>query len=479
MSNPKLFISYSWSNPDHEQKVMKIAEELTESGIHVILDKWDLKEGHDAVAFMEKMVTDPELQKVVIVSDKLYAERADGRSGGVGTETQIISREVYENQQQNKFVAVITERDDNGNPYLPVYYKSRIYIDLSDESRYADNFEKLLRWVYDKPLFMRPELGAKPAFLNDSSTISMATTTTARRALSALREHKPFASGALDEYFTLFCKNLELFRVVTKGDDFDDSIVASIDQFIPYRNEIISMFTTIVQYTPTEEYLTKIHRFFENLIPYMYRPEHVMQYRTVDFDNFKFIINELFLYFIGLLIKHERFTELDLFLKTRFYTGKNTETPSEGSSTDYEVFRQYLESLEHRNHRLKKNRLSLHADLLHERSTGSGIDFRYVMQADFVLYIRTLLDEKADHVSWYPTTLLYATQSQHAFEIFARASSKLYFEKMKSVLGIDSPTRLHTLVEAYRQGKINVPRWQHQSLYVEGLLGYKHLNTKA
>jgi len=53
MEIPKLFISYSWSNPTHEQWVIDLANELTESGVHVILDKWDLKEGHDSVAFMD------------------------------------------------------------------------------------------------------------------------------------------------------------------------------------------------------------------------------------------------------------------------------------------------------------------------------------------------------------------------------------------------------------------------------------------
>lgn len=96
MEKPKLFISYSWSNPTHEQWVIDLASELTESGVHVILDKWDLKEGHDAVAFMEKMVTDSDISKVAIICDEVYAAKADGRAGGVGTETQIISREVYE-----------------------------------------------------------------------------------------------------------------------------------------------------------------------------------------------------------------------------------------------------------------------------------------------------------------------------------------------------------------------------------------------
>lgn len=43
MESPKVFISYSWTTPEHEQRVLDIATELVESGIDAILDKWDLK----------------------------------------------------------------------------------------------------------------------------------------------------------------------------------------------------------------------------------------------------------------------------------------------------------------------------------------------------------------------------------------------------------------------------------------------------
>ena len=52
MKVPKLLISNSWSNPMYEEWILNFATELRESGVDVILDKWDLKEGHDAVAFM-------------------------------------------------------------------------------------------------------------------------------------------------------------------------------------------------------------------------------------------------------------------------------------------------------------------------------------------------------------------------------------------------------------------------------------------
>ena len=59
---------------------------------------------------MEAMVTNRDIQKVAIIIDHIYAEKADKRSGGVGTETQIISKEVYDKAQQDKFVAVVTEK---------------------------------------------------------------------------------------------------------------------------------------------------------------------------------------------------------------------------------------------------------------------------------------------------------------------------------------------------------------------------------
>ncbi|WP_159688489.1 SEFIR domain-containing protein, partial [Cognatazoarcus halotolerans] len=108
MTAPKLFMSYSWSSPTHEQWVIDLATELRESGIDVILDKWDLKEGHDAISFMEQMVTNSEIKKVAIVSDQTYAAKADGRAGGVGTETQIISKEVYQGSRSYPHVVDLT-----------------------------------------------------------------------------------------------------------------------------------------------------------------------------------------------------------------------------------------------------------------------------------------------------------------------------------------------------------------------------------
>ena len=121
---PKIFISYSWSS---DEMVLALAERLVSHGIDVVLDKWDLKEGQDKYVFMERCVNDPEITKVLIICDKAYAQKANDRTGGVGDETVIISSELYGNTGQEKFIPIIAEKDEEGNPYVPTYIKTRIY----------------------------------------------------------------------------------------------------------------------------------------------------------------------------------------------------------------------------------------------------------------------------------------------------------------------------------------------------------------
>src|SRR3989338_8492774 len=107
---PKVFMSYSWTSTEHESWVLELGERLLADGVLVILDKWDLKEGQDKYAFMERMVTDKKINKVLVICDEKYRDKADSRDGGVGTETQIISKKVYDNVEQEKFIPIVKDR---------------------------------------------------------------------------------------------------------------------------------------------------------------------------------------------------------------------------------------------------------------------------------------------------------------------------------------------------------------------------------
>ena len=475
--NPKLFISYSWSSPDHEQWVHDLATQLVDAGIDVIFDKWDLKEGHDAYVFMEKMVTDPAIQKVVIICDRQYVKKADGRSGGVGTETQIISPEIYEKEKQDKFVVIVAERDENGNEYLPTYYKSRIYIDLSDSDLYATNFEQLLRWIYDKPHYVKPKIGKMPSFLSETNPIHLGTSASYKRALDAIRNNKNYTKGAIDEYFQTFAENLEEFRISSIDDEFDDEVIKNIDKFLPYRNEAIEIFLAIAQYRDIPETRQQVHRFFENLIPYMDRPEGVSTWKETDFDNFNFIIHELFLYAISSFLKYECFNAVAHLIRQHYYVERNADYGRD-VMVPITIFYNSIISLDNRNKRLNLRRLSLRADILEQRSKTSGIAFKQIMQSDFILYIKACFDvirNNETYQGWWPETLVYTERHNSTFEIFARAQSNEYFDKIKRIFDIEDKKDFIPLFDAFRGDKLSVPRWQFTSLNPELLIGFESL----
>lgn len=168
---PKVFISYSWSTQQHQSLIQQWAERLVADGVDILLDIYDLKEGYDKYIFMEKMVSDPSVTHILVMCDKVYAEKADARKAGVGTESQIMSRELYEKTEQTKFIPIVCEVSESGEPYLPVFLKSRIWIDFSSEKSVGDNWERLIRHLFEKPLHEKPARGLPPLYIANSAAV--------------------------------------------------------------------------------------------------------------------------------------------------------------------------------------------------------------------------------------------------------------------------------------------------------------------
>lgn len=468
---PKLFISYSWSSPEHEDWVLELATALRDNGVDVILDKWDLREGHDPHTFMESMVTNPEIEKVAMICDRAYAEKADGRTGGVGTEAQIISKKVYESVDQTKFVAVIAEVDDNGRRFVPTFYGGRIYIDLSDEESYATNFEQLLRWIFDKPLYLKPEIGHAPTFVEEGGALQLGTTGKIVLALDAVRKQRPSAGGLVQQALKTFSANLERFRIAASADiALDEQVVQSIRDFLPYRDQLTGLFLALAQYEDTDRVGSDLHRFFETLIPYIEPPEEYSPARNLT-DNFSFVVHEAFLYLIASLLRHERFGLALKMLRTPYYRRR---AAGGGNAVRFVHFRKHLETFDDRKRRLNLSRASLHADMLLERSKGSGFHFDELMQADLVLYLRDCLDvlREGGRQQWWPETLLYSSRVRGPFEIFARSESRSYFANVASLLDILDKNQLEAVLAAEN---LMTPHWDFCEPDIAGFVGIQSL----
>ena len=102
------------------------------------------------------------------------------------------------------------------------------------------------------------------------------------------------------------------------------------------------------------------------------------------------------------------------------------------------------------------------------------------MQADFTLYVRDCFDCVANETyqKWMPVTLLYIHRHSGPFEIFARAQSNSYFDKMKCMFDIEGWSNFNSLFEAFKDKKLSVPSWDFTSIEPALLIGFKNLATR-
>ena len=135
---PTVFISYSWTPIENQKRVFELVDDLTSDGISVKYDKNALSPGQDKNYFMEQALTNHEIDKVLVVCNHDYATKANRREGGVGHETEIIISQISSQPLQTKYIPVVMESDEKGKPFLPNYFASRIYIDLTKETGYGE-----------------------------------------------------------------------------------------------------------------------------------------------------------------------------------------------------------------------------------------------------------------------------------------------------------------------------------------------------
>jgi hypothetical protein len=476
IKTPKAFTSYSWTSAEHSEWVRRLVDRLRNDGVEMNLDVYQLKEGQDKYAFMERMVTDPEVSKVLVICDKRYAEKADAREGGVGTESTIISQEVYEKVDQNKFIPVVTEFDEDGKPYVPTFMKGRIYIDLSSEEKLAENYEQLLRAIFGKPIHAEPPVGKPPSFLTEEGHVSTRTSSKLQMLKEAVRKDKPTAKGLTVDYLRSFVEAAADFRF--KSEDYEgafgEKVKASIHQFLPYRDEFIDFILYVSLYVDDPEIYKKIFQLFEDMLPYQDPPPSTGGFDHVG-DNFRFILREMFLYLIAALIRNDKFQIADTFMSQRYFNaprrGDDKYDESHVAFTVFNTDSRFIETDKFGQTTGETGKL------LHERASHSELNFERLMEADFVLFIRSILDSKSMYDwFWFPKTLIRA-QYHAVFPLFAKAESRGGFDNLKVLLGVKSKQELEEKFNAAIEGEIfKAVRYRPDS--IKRLMNFEKLDSQ-
>lgn len=304
MEQPKAFISYSWTDQQHQLFIIDIAKRLTGDGVQVIMDVFDLREGDDKYAFMERMVTDPDVTHVLAFSDRAYARKADARQAGVGTESQILSREVYAKVKQSKIIPVVCQFEDDGTPTLPIFFSSRIWIDFSSDEAVNRNWEQLVRVLYSKPLHQKPELGKPPAFLRDDSAVPASPAAGKFGALSqAILEGKPSVPLYRQDFLDACVQYADKLRVRSRPevDDLAKKILEDCARLVPIRDHITDWVLLESMAAPSPAFAETLHNVLERLCELKARPADVSQWNDSWSDAHAIFVLETFLYVVAAL----------------------------------------------------------------------------------------------------------------------------------------------------------------------------------
>lgn len=424
-------------------------------GIDVVLDIWDLREGDDKYAFMEKMVTDESVTHVLVFSDSEYTEKANARKAGVGTESQIISSEVYSKVQQSKFLPIACEFDESGEPFLPAFLKSRIWINFSSHEAANDNWEQLVRVLYGKPAYEKPTLGKAPTYVTTNVTtpanpagLKFATLRQAiiqdRRGLKTYRQ----------DFLDACCIYADTLRIRSRPDvtNIGQRVLEDCGKLKLVRDQIVDWVLLESGNNPSDEFGEALISLLERLLELKSRPPEIDSWSETWFEAHGVFVYETFLYIVAALLKTESYSTLQLIL-TSHYLLPETKTSGTNQFDTFDAFYGYSETLQI----LAQEGRKLYApaaELIKRQSDRTDLPFSDVMQAELLILMMAFITENC---RWYPQTLHYLSRSG-AFPFFTKAARHRDFQKLAKITGISNGDSLRTAVKAGHK-RLGVDRW--------------------
>ena len=444
IEHPVVFLSYARTNEEHLKNILNFVSTLRKDGIDAKIDESELKVGNDLYYFMENHIKN-ESDKVLLILNKEFVEKANDRKSGVGTETQLISKEVYDDVNQERIIPIVWECDENGEPYLPNFLETRFYIDLSSEEKFGENYEKLLRTLYNKPKNPKEELGEMPKWLNDTNKYYPKTNEVVKR-LNYSVEHRPDKiNPIMEEFYVEYYKYIKTFPIEISSNDTETivkEIYKNLEEYQQLKNDF-EEFTDIltkkgkyhdVDYNILVDFLTNVHSLTFN-------SRNKENINTYDIYKFEFILRELFLYLIAYGLKNKNYKMISYLLHSPYYL---TDEYNQERGTQHYVeldMRGQRDIEDYMDYYYKKIDGKLYVSPLGELLISrlpKNLNSEYLIDADLLCcYVSFLNIEEYKNEFWFPYTYIY--KGRHpSFEIFRRLTSTRYFENVKEIFNVET-----------------------------------------
>lgn len=436
IKKPKVFLSYARTNLEYADSIVDFASTLREHGIDASIDEWDLKPGNDIYHFMESKIKS-EADFVLLMINDEFTEKANNREAGVGAETQIISKELYENVEQGRIIPIIWRRDDEGELKLPTIVETRYYIDLSSDDKFGENYELLLRTLFNKPKNPKTEIGEMPEWLNDTNNRFTKTKTIIKRFDNQVEQHPEKFNYLIEDFFNEYFKYLKTFKIEFTNQGTDTAskeIYENIEEYGALKNDLAVFLEKMFKVARYEEIDSEIIIEFLSKIRSLLSGSN--QYSLANFD---FMLREIFLYFIAYALKYKNYEFIaDLFYSPYYfedyaYTSKVTK-----HFVDLDV-RGRIRTDDILGISFKAdngNSLITPLGELLVRRVPPKLKEELLVDADLLCCYVSYMNKDKFGKDWFPFTYIY--KKSDSIDYFTRLTSKKYFEKIKEVFDVDS-----------------------------------------
>jgi hypothetical protein len=159
----RVFISYSHDSPEHQERVLALAERLRKDGIEAWIDQYVQDPNEGWIRWMRSQVK--QADRVLLVLTKPYQRRFEGdeeEGTGLGAtfEGVIVTQTLYESGGRNaKFRPVVFRQEDE--QFIPLELRQFNRYRLDTEQ----NYKELLRWLHEAPRIVAPTVGQRPDLL--------------------------------------------------------------------------------------------------------------------------------------------------------------------------------------------------------------------------------------------------------------------------------------------------------------------------
>lgn len=451
---PKVFISYAWTNDSYKEKVRDFAKNLMDDSIDVVIDIFDLKPGQDMNSFMEKSVNDASVTNVLILLNKEYAEKADGRMGGVGTETQILSNEVYKSVEQEKILPIIFEKGSKGEVYKPAYLESRIHFDLASPEQFEREYVTLVKRLCGNEVSPKPNLGPRPKWVDENETVNYAIRgkiKSIKRSLSP-EERDQEVRGALHD----IQKAITECFVELEEDFRDETIISSYISSLTVRNDYLDLICALnVGHKDIEILADFFEVVYSNSLNQGIKGEFQLT-----------LLHEVFLYTIAILYRNRRLDAIGyIFGKTYFIT-----VLGRRQNDDYRLFCNYNTKLDNAiSNRDGKKYLCGTAHFWLENLHKDACTRDELTFADLLCFQYSIFgkENRGGH-PWFPITHNYSNQNQVFIDFSFRFMSTEHVNRVSTIFGYDS---IEEFKDSLEEGSKRVKEGVYRGIRYMGAFG--------